>query len=155
MEPNNDTTLRFFTTAEIAEMLKMNVQVVARKLKHGEIVAYKIGKDWRVKESDLMAWLEKRSNKNVLEPGERVVNNFMRNGRFPTLPVQRKKRRYILQYILRQFELNRIYSEPEVNQIISGFHDDFCFIRREFICEKMMTRKDGNYLRCGSYLFKS
>jgi len=134
-------------------MLKMNVQVIARKLKYGELVGYKIGKDWRVREPDLMAWLERHSNKNMMEPGEKVIRNFQRNGRFPTLPVQRKKRRYILQHILEQFELNRVYDEEEVNLIISRFHDDYCFIRREFICEKMMTRKDGKYMRCGSYIF--
>ena len=51
--------LKFYSTAEIAELLKMNVQVIARKLKYGGLIGYKIGKDWRVKESDFLAWLEK------------------------------------------------------------------------------------------------
>lgn len=153
MTPETDSELKFLTTAEVAEILKMNVQVIARKLKYGELRGYKIGKDWRVRESDLLAWLEQHSNRGSMSPGEKVVRNFMREGRFPELPAQRKKRRYILQHILEKFELNRVYTEEEVNQIILPYHDDFCFVRREFIVEKMMTRKDGRYMRCGSYLF--
>jgi excisionase family DNA binding protein len=64
-------TPKFYTTNEIAELLKMNVQVIARKLQCGEITGYKIGKDWRVKDSDLMEWLEKHSNRNVRIRGSR------------------------------------------------------------------------------------
>lgn len=149
----NKSELKFHTTAEIAELLKMNVQVIARKLKYGELVGYKIGKDWRIKESDLMAWLERHSNKTLLDPGQMVVNRFMKDGRFETLPVARAKRKYILEHILRQFEFNRVYAEKEVNGIITGFHDDYCRVRREFIIEKMMSRKDGKYRRNVSYVF--
>jgi len=150
---DNKASLNFFTTNEIAEMLKMNVQVIARKLKYGELTGYKIGKDWRVRESDLMEWLERHCNKTLLDPGQMVVNRFMKEGRFETLPVQRNKRKYILEYILKRFELNRVYSEKEVNGIITRFHDDYCLIRREFVMAKMMSRKDGNYRRNVSYIF--
>ena len=85
--------MRFFTTAEIAEILKMNVQVIARKLQRGELHGYKIGKDWRVAEKDLWSWLNKHSNQKKLSPAEKVINNFLKNGRFKTLPAQRKKRK--------------------------------------------------------------
>ncbi len=152
-ETGEKSTPVFYTTNEIAEMLKMNVQVIARKLKFGELPGYKIGKDWRVKDADLTEWLERHSNKAVMNPGQQIVNRFMRDGRFNVLPVQRKKRRYILEHILNQFEINRVYPENEVNEIITGFHDDYCRVRREFIAEKMMYRKDGNYRRNASYIF--
>ena len=152
-EINEKTSLRFYTTTEIAELLKMNVQVIARKLKHGELIGYKIGKDWRVKESDLLTWLERHSNKNIMNPSQRIVERFMKKGKFETLPAQRKKRKYILEYILRQFELNKVYSENEVNDIILPLHDDYCRVRREFIDERMMNRKDGKYRRNVSYKF--
>lgn len=152
-EMKTKPNLKFYTTNEIADLLKMNIQVIARKLKHGELVGYKIGKDWRVKESDLMNWLEKHSNRNVMNPGQQVIDRFMKKGRFETLPVQRKKRKYILEHILRQFELNRIYSEKEINETIAEFHDDYCRVRREFVDEGMMSRKDGKYRRNGSYKF--
>lgn len=143
----------FYTTNEIAEILKMNVQVIARKLKFGELPGYKIGKDWRVKDSDLNEWLEKHSNRNAMDPARKIVDRFMSRGRFKTLPVQRKKRRYILEYILRRFETNRVYPEKEVNEIITGLHDDYCRVRREFVDEKMMFRKNGKYRRNASYRF--
>jgi excisionase family DNA binding protein len=150
-ETDDQSKLKFYSTNEIAELLKMNVQVIARKLKYGELSGYKIGKDWRVKESDLLQWLEKHSNQNALHPSQKIVNRFMKNGRFDVLPVQRKKRRYILEYILGQFEFGRVYAEKEVNEIISRFHDDYCRVRREFVDERMMSRKDGKYLRTVSH----
>jgi excisionase family DNA binding protein len=153
IENTGNATLKFYSTNEIAEMLKMNVQVIARKLQYGELVGYKMGKDWRVKESDLLAWLDKHSNQTLNDPGERVIGRFMKNGRFEKLPVQFKRRKYILEYIQRQFELNRIYSEKEINGIISRYHDDYCRVRREFVDLKMMNRKDGKYRRNVSYIF--
>jgi len=153
VETNNKSKLEFYTTAEVAEILKMNAQVIARKLQSGELTGYKIGKDWRVKREDLLEWLERRSNKNVMNPAQKIVERFMKNGKFETLPAQRKKRKYILEYILRKFEPNRIYSENEVNDIIMPLHDDYCWVRREFIIEKMMYRKDAKYRRNASYKF--
>ena len=150
---DQEPVIRFFTTAEVAEILKMNVQVIARKLQQGEIPGYKIGKDWRIAEKDLWSWLEEHSNQNRPSPAEKVIANFIKNGRFRTLPAQRKKRNYILEYILRQFEFNRVYNEPEINEKIMEFHDDFCTVRREFIMEKMMTRSHGKYQRNKSYIF--
>ena len=152
-DKNNESALKFFTTNEIAEMLKMNVQVIARKLKYGDLVGFKVGKDWRVKESDLLEWLEKHSNKNTLNPGQVIIDRFMKDGKFEILPAQRKKRNYILEYILKQFELNMIYPEKKVNEIISEFHDDYCRVRREFVDNKMMYRKDNKYRRNAGYKF--
>lgn len=152
-EINADNSLKFFTTGEIAEMLKMNVQVIARKLQAGELAGYKIGKDWRVRESDLLEWLDRHSNKAAANPSQKIVDRFMKHGRFETLPVQLKKRKYILEHILREFELNRVYPETELNEIITRYHDDYCRVRREFVDEKMMYRKDGKYLRNASYKF--
>jgi excisionase family DNA binding protein len=153
MAESEDSKLIFYTTAEIAELLKMNSQVIARKLTYGELIGYKIGKDWRVSETDLLAWLEKHSNRYVRDPGMTIINRFLKDGKFKTLPVQRKKRIHILQYILERFEQNRVYSEKEVNDIITELHDDYCRIRREFVDEGMMSRKDGLYRRNISYKF--
>jgi len=150
-ETGKDTELTFFTTNEVAEMLRMNVQVIARKLQNGELPGYKIGKDWRVKEADLFAWLNRHSNQNQLSPRDQVIERFMNRGRFDVLPAQQKRRRYIIEYMLQQFELNRIYTEKEVNDIITRYHDDYCRVRREFIDSKMMNRKNGKYRRVVSY----
>lgn len=54
--------LRFFTSAEVAEILKMHPQVITRKLQSGDIAGYKLGKDWRVSEAQLMDFLDRHSN---------------------------------------------------------------------------------------------
>ncbi|UCD16685.1 MAG: DUF2087 domain-containing protein [Candidatus Zixiibacteriota bacterium] len=151
--PTESAYPRFFTTAEIAEILKMNVQVIARKVQKGELAGYKIGKDWRVAEKDFWAWLDKHSNRKRLSESQKVVGRFTRGERITAMPAQRKKRRYLLEYILREFDTNRVYTEKEVNDIISRHYDDFCFIRREFIMEKMMSRTRGKYRRNNSYRF--
>nr|MBN2277782.1 DUF2087 domain-containing protein [candidate division Zixibacteria bacterium] len=151
---NPNTSPRFFTTTELADILKMNVQVIARKLQQGDIPGYKIGKDWRIAETDLWTWLEKHSNRRTVYPGEKIIGNFVKNGRVTALPAQRKKRKYILEYILRHFDLDRVYTEKEVNNIISGHFEDYCTVRREFIMERMMTRSQGKYHRNGTYIFQ-
>lgn len=145
-------TLKFYSTGDIAGILKMNIQVIARKLASGEIVGYKIGKDWRVSEKDLLFWIEKHSNqRRGKNEAAKVINNFIKNGRVVSLPARKKKRRYVLEHILNEFSCNQIYSESEVNKIIEKFYDDFCTVRREFIVESMMSRANGKYRRNSSY----
>ena len=90
-----------------------------------------------------------------MNPGQKIIERFMVNGKFATLPVQRKRRKYILEHILKQFDLNRIYTEQEISEKITEFHDDYCRVRRDFVDEKMMYRKDGKYRRNASYKFAS
>ena len=144
--------LKFYSTVEIAKILKMNIQVIARKLASGEIVGYKIGKDWRVSEKDLLFWIEKHSNqRRGKNPAVNVINNFIKNGRVVSLPAQRKKRRYVLEHILKEFKTDQVYSESNLNQIIQKYYNDFCTIRREFIIEGMMSRANGKYRRNSIY----
>ncbi len=78
---------------------------------------------------------------------EKVIKNFMVYGKLKSIPVQRKKRRIILEEILKEFTVNRTYTEKEVNEIIKVYHDDFCTLRREFIMEKLLKRENGIYQR--------
>lgn len=74
MNPNANPEggkLRFFTSTEVAGMLRMNTQVIARKLLKGEIEGYKLGKDWRVSESQLLRFLDKNRN-NRKNPSTRL-----------------------------------------------------------------------------------
>ena len=141
----------FFTTSELAKKLKMNVQVITRKIQSGEIQAYKIGKDWRIPEPSVHRWLEDHSNHKIKTTREKVVSNYVKDDHIKRLPAQRSKRKYLLEYILAQFEPNRVYTEDEVNRTIGRHHEDFCTVRREFIVEKMMDRIDGKYRRRTQY----
>ncbi len=151
----NIQSLDLLTAAETAEILRLNPQVLLRKLQSGEIPAYKIGKDWRISRVRLLEWLERHSNQNAGSPN-RLASTFFDpiSGKLKSIPAQRKKRAAVLEVILTEFEPNRVYDEKEVNEIIRRFHSDVCTIRREFVMEKMMTRKEGKYMRNGSYPFR-
>ncbi len=76
---------------------------------------------------------------------EKVLENLFEYGKLKTIPVQRKKRRIVLEKIAERFEPGRVYPEKEVNLIIADFHDDFCTLRRELIAEGIMERDRGEY----------
>jgi excisionase family DNA binding protein len=144
METNK--SIQLYTSGEVANILKMNPQVIARKLQTGEMQGYKIGKDWRVSHEQLVAFLEKHSNKRVLEnPQEKVIRSFFENGKLKSIPTTRHKRETILRHLISQLEPDRVYSEKEINKFISKFHTDVCTIRREFIINKLMVRNAGKY----------
>lgn len=141
----------YFTSAEVAEKLKLNQQVVVRKLQTGEMPGYKLGKDWRISDHQLAAWLESRSNQNRLDERAKAEKAFFKNGRLVEIPAQRKKRVYILERLLAEFDPVRVYPESEVNEVLRRFHSDVCTLRREFILEKMMVRSGGKYKRAQFY----
>jgi excisionase family DNA binding protein len=138
----------FFTTAELAEKLKMNVQVLTRKVQAGEIEAYKIGKEWRIPEQAVANWLESNSNQRneTMRPG--TQSRATMTAETVDRPASgRSNRKHLLEYILAQFEPQRRYSEQEVNGIISRHDPDFGKVRRQFVDERMLERVNGHYRR--------
>jgi excisionase family DNA binding protein len=136
----------FFTTTELAEKLKMNVQVLTRKVQAGDIEAYKIGKEWRIPEAAVSRWLEQHSNRrtNSAPSPRAAVTAAIASERKPTGANGRK---HLLDYILAQFEPQRHYSEQEVDSIISRYHADFASVRNQFVDARMMERVNGHYRR--------
>ena len=142
----------FFTTSELAKKLKMNVQVITRKVQSGEITAYKIGKDWRIPEHSVFDWLEKNSNKSgiknsrqklVLESGkEKKPENGQRKS---------TNRKYMLEYILAQFEPGRSYTKEEAVRIINRYNEDYSTVLQEFVSEKMLKKSSDGYHRFSGY----
>ena len=78
---------------------------------------------------------------------QKILQNFFEYGRLTTSPAQRKKRRICLEEIARAFEVGKPYAESEVNDIIGRYHEDYCTLRREMICEGIMERSGGTYVR--------
>ena len=135
------SSLVLYTAAEVADLLRMNLQVVQRKLQAGEIPAYRIGRDWRVEHAQLMTWLERHSNQRARTPEERVIASFFTDdGRLRALPAPHAKRSVVLERLASSFAPRRTYTESEVNDVLSRFHDDVASIRRELIAWKMLTR---------------
>ncbi|WP_414633250.1 helix-turn-helix domain-containing protein [Cellvibrio sp. UBA7671] len=50
------------TLKEVAECLNVNERTVYRWVTNGELPAYKLGKVWRVKPSELNDWVIKNKN---------------------------------------------------------------------------------------------
>lgn len=55
-------------TAEVAHYLKMHPKTITTMVERGELKAYKVGRHWRYRKSDIDAFLEERQNTpNVLK----------------------------------------------------------------------------------------
>jgi putative molybdopterin biosynthesis protein len=54
---------KFLTAQEIADALRVNIMTIYRNIKAGKIIAYKTGKEFRIKEKDFNNFLEKRKVK--------------------------------------------------------------------------------------------
>ena len=146
MEKSSPSPLKFFTCQEVADILRMNPQVITRKLQAGEIEGYKLGKDWRVSEAQILAFLERHSNKRAKQsPEEKVLSTYIENGRLKSIPTARGKRIHVLKHLVSQLDPMRVYDEKEINSFLTAYHSDFCTLRREFIMNGLMVRKNGKY----------
>lgn len=104
-------------------------------------------------ETTILEILQKKSDEAELqaqrdtEYRQKVIDTFFEYGKLKSIPAQRKKQRIVLEVIVQSFEYDRLYSEKEVNLIIADFHDDFCTIRRDMICERLLDRNADGYWR--------
>lgn len=134
-------SLSFFTSAEVADLLRLNQQVVQRKLQAGEIPAYRIGREWRVERAQLLTWLEGQSNQRGLTREQKVIETFVGpDGRLRSIPTQPSRREIIVRHLASSFEPNRTYAEREVNEILRRHHDDVAWLRREMVGLKVLVR---------------
>lgn len=77
----------------------------------------------------------------------KVIAAFFEYGKLKAIPSQRKKERICLEEIAKSFEIGRPYGEKEVNEIIEGYFNDYCTIRRDMISEHIMRREGSTYVR--------
>ncbi len=50
----------FLTTEDVLGCLKVNARTVYRLIRSGELPAVRIGRQWRIRQSDFEAWLERK-----------------------------------------------------------------------------------------------
>jgi len=53
------------TIAEVAKYLKLHELTVRRLAREGELPAFKVGRQWRIKRNLLESWIEDRSGKGT------------------------------------------------------------------------------------------
>jgi biotin operon repressor len=74
----------------------------------------------------------------------KVIKDYVRkDGSLKIIPAQRKKLEAILRYIVKAFEVNKRYSEKQVNEILSQYHEDTASLRRELVGYGLMKREGG------------
>lgn len=77
----------------------------------------------------------------------KVLDTFLKRGRLVAIPAQRKKREVILDWLATQFVPGRSYPEAEVNALLTRFHPDYCYWRRELVMNRHLERERGVYRR--------
>ena len=75
----------------------------------------------------------------------KVLRTFIKRGQLIQFPAQLKKRQVILEYIAKEFEPGKRYTELEVNQILIEFNEDVASLRRGMIELEIMQRERGIY----------
>lgn len=83
----------------------------------------------------------------VTDEEREKVKAFFKDGRLIQSPAKLSKRHICYRIILEKFELNRRYSEKEVNAVIEEVYDDYCDVRRHFVDFGWMERENGVYRR--------
>jgi len=78
---------------------------------------------------------------------QRVLRNFVVDGRLVRLPARYEQKRVVLGYVARRFDEGREYPERDVNDLLRGLHDDTASLRRYLVDEGLLERSGGVYRR--------
>ena len=74
----------------------------------------------------------------------KVVRDYTRkDGSLTTIPAQKKKLEAVLRHIVKVFKVGKRYSEKQVNDILSSYHEDTASLRRELVGCGLMKREGG------------
>lgn len=80
---------------------------------------------------------------------DKVWQSFFVSGRLTRIPAQLKKREIVLSRIAQEFAENRLYTETEVNEILTRYHEDYCTLRREMVACGFLKRDHETYTAVG------
>lgn len=95
----------------------------------------------RVDEAD--SWVREL---NMDEAERKILADYTANGRLRQIPARQKKLLVILRWLAGQFEPGRRYTEPEVNEMLRRYHEDYAYLRRELIDFHLLEREGGGGL---------
>lgn len=80
------------------------------------------------------------------EEKEKILSTYFKEGEFgpiTSFPSKEKRKIIILQQISKRFEMNKKYTEKEINEILKSVYSDFVTIRRYLIEYGFMERTDN------------
>lgn len=58
---------------------------------------------------------------------------FFRDGKLTSLPSKLRKTAALMPLLARYFEAERVYTEPEVNEILAALYGDYALLRRTMV----------------------
>lgn len=64
MEPGFDQ-IRLLTLAEAAQLLHVSTRTLQRMISNSDLPAFKVGGQWRLRESQLTEWIERREGESA------------------------------------------------------------------------------------------
>ena len=74
----------------------------------------------------------------------KVLRDYTIDGRLKQIPTRRKKLMVVLRWLAGLFEADKLYSEREINDILTQYHDDYAALRRDLVDFKFLRReRDG------------
>ncbi len=77
----------------------------------------------------------------------KVLRSFFKGDRLQSVPASPAKRRVVLAWLADRFELERRYSEAEVNEILKQHFDDHAALRRYLVDDGFLARERSIYWR--------
>lgn len=131
---------KFYTVNQIAKMFNMHPKTIRRYIQKGSLVAKKIGKEWRVLESDLKAFLDSsvEFHKSHLESTLETIDEFIHKE--ATQEVDTKSALTIVDLYAQTQDVAKAYCNTLIEVIedyFSGPEDKFKFF---FIEEQKKAR---------------
>lgn len=149
-----------YSVEELAELLKLKASTVSHhlsRLAEAGLVQAHTQSYYSVYQLDQSVLQEKA--RTMFTPSElsnvaaevdadaydkKVIRDYARrDGSLKTLPSQRKKLEAVLRYVVQSFDVDKRYSEKQVNEILAGYHDDTATLRRELVGFGLMQREGG------------
>lgn len=79
----------------------------------------------------------------------KVLSAFFQGERLARIPAQVKKLRVVLERLAGRFDVARIYTEKEVNEILREHHPDVAALRRGLVDHRFLVRRRDRYRRLG------
>jgi hypothetical protein len=82
------------------------------------------------------------------EERNKILTNYIKAGKLDTFPSKVKRKIIILEYVIQQFDEDKIFTEKEINEELKDFYEDFVTIRRALVDFGFMERSsDGSQYR--------
>lgn len=161
---------REYTVGEIAEVVALTEPTVSHhlsKLRRAEMVSLRMAGNsrfYRANTSGLAKFKRLAGEVEQMPPqpepitndtgwidalnwndeDKKVLRDYTINGQLTQIPLKMKKLDAILRWLATRFEADRMYTEPEVNEVIkTAYAADYASLRREMIGFGYLRRERG------------